>query len=594
MKTLAKKINKTKNWKEELFLLFPVLVMVTFFLFAVRVRLVPTYQADCFWYSGEEMAGDLYAYFRMEILIALMVVFGIYMIFCIATKEIKLRKHLVYIPMVLYVVLVIVSYACSEYKEVALYGALERNEGTVTLLCYMGILFYSMYAIRSEKSVSFIMKCFSVACCLLGIYGIVELTGHRLEIFPDWMIMPSAYRGSELVLNSDTKAINWFFSNQNYTSFFMIFPICLFAMSCISAEDKKKKLIYAALTGFMMFSLWQAASLGGMVGLAVAVVVAFFVVGFENIKKWKKSLGLLVLAGIISIGASMPVIMREVQSGAETSLTEDNWEEALHADLGLRFVKIDHIITDGPEVIFSFEGEEVTIVLNDEKVEAVVDSEGKPLAKDNELVRTNSYYHEESGYMVHEIVTANRVWSFVLIDGQSYYISISGQGVQLDEVESIGFENNQHFATNRGYVWSRTLPILKDTMIYGKGADTFVRYFPHEDYAGRYNIGYYKDGVNTIFDKPHNMYLGAAVNTGVVSMVALIAIYVIYLIESARIYRKHSFNGFKDYIGMGIFIAIAGFVVAGIVNDSTVQMMPVVYTFLGMGFAINWMLKDEK
>ena len=37
-------------------------------------------------------------------------------------------------------------------------------------------------------------------------------------------------------------------------------------------------------------------------------------------------------------------------------------------------------------------------------------------------------------------------------------------------------------------------------------------------------------------------------------------------------------------------LAIAGFVVSGLVNDSTVQVMPVAYTFLGMGFAINRML----
>ena len=90
------------------------------------------------------------------------------------------------------------------------------------------------------------------------------------------------------------------------------------------------------------------------------------------------------------------------------------------------------------------------------------------------------------------------------------------------------------------------------------------------------------------------MYLGAAVNTGVLSMLALIAVYGIYLIESFKLYRKHQFVGYKDYIGMGIFIAVAGFMVSALVNDSTVQMMPVVYVLLGMGLAINKMIKQEK
>ena len=90
------------------------------------------------------------------------------------------------------------------------------------------------------------------------------------------------------------------------------------------------------------------------------------------------------------------------------------------------------------------------------------------------------------------------------------------------------------------------------------------------------------------------MYLGTAVNTGVISMLALVAVYLIYLIESIRTYRKHTFNGFKDYIGMGVAVAVAGFMVAGLVNDSTVQMMPVVYALIGTGFAVNRMVKEEK
>ena len=102
------------------------------------------------------------------------------------------------------------------------------------------------------------------------------------------------------------------------------------------------------------------------------------------------------------------------------------------------------------------------------------------------------------------------------------------------------------------------------------------------------------DGQNIVCDKPHNMYLGAAVNTGVISLAALVAIYVLYLIESVKTYRKHTFERFMDYIGMGIAVAVAGFMVSALVNDSTIQMMPVVYVLLGMGFAINHMVAEEK
>jgi hypothetical protein len=76
-------------------------------------------------------------------------------------------------------------------------------------------------------------------------------------------------------------------------------------------------------------------------------------------------------------------------------------------------------------------------------------------------------------------------------------------------------------------------------------------------------------------------------------LIVLVVIFVLYLAESVKIYRKRQFEGFAEYIGMGIFIAVAGFMVSGLVNDTTIQMMPLVYVFLGMGFAINCMLQKK-
>ena len=569
-------------------LLLPLLFFTTVYLFCIRAKVVDTSYYGTFWYASEQLTGDLYGYFRMQLFVGITILFSIYMLFCILTGGMKLQKHKVYIPMAIYAVLVIVSYAFAEYKNIAFLGANSRYEGTLTLLCYMLILFYTMHAIRSEGNVKCILKGFGVASFLLGIWGICQVMGVRLSDLPTWLYVPADLRdAADISLSMDTNAVNWFFTNQNYTSFFMVFPICLFGMACIAEENGKKKLLYAVLTGLMLFCLWQAASLGGMVGLAVAVVAALLIAG-KNIVKWRKSLGLLFLAGVISVGASLPVIMREVKSGT-------NVEASVKADAeSLRFAKIDHIITDGADIVFSFEGEEVRVATEKGEVTAVTDTNGKTIPADNDLLRTSGYIDEETGYHVVAVETANKEWLFIVEGEETYYVTQTGKGIKLDKIESMGFENSQGFATNRGYIWSRTLPLLKDTLLFGKGADTYALYFPQDDYVGRYNIGYYREGTDIIVDKPHNMYLGTAVHTGVISMIALLVVYAIYLIESIKIYRKHTYEGFMDHIGMGIFIAIAGYLVAGLVNDSTVQMMPMVYIFLGMGFAINRMLKEKK
>jgi len=598
---VVKKNNTIKTGKKitnDLILLLPILLFTTVYMFCVRAWVVPNSYQGFFWWENSQYTGDLYAYFRMQVFSVVTILFFVYMLFCVFQGKVKIQKRKVYIPMVIYAVMAVVSYIFSEYKDIALFGANGKYEGTLTLICYMLILFYTMHAVSGEKNVKLVVKCFAVTCFFLGLWGIMQTMGVDLNDLPAWLYVPAQFREVASMEEAvHTNAVTWFFTNQNYISFFMIFPIYLFAMSCIAEESGKKKVLYAVLTGLMLFSLWQAASLGGMVGLAVAVVAALLIAGVKNIVKWRKSLGMLILVAVVSMGASLPVIMGEVQSGADFSKLpgiDAAYAAGEEESDSLQFVKIDHIITDGPEIVFSFEGEEVRIKTENDTLKSVADASGKELSADNPLVQISTYTDEGTGYTIIVAKTANKEWKFVVTAGQTYFVSQTGQGIKLDKVESMGFEDNQGFATYRGYIWSRTLPLLKDTLLLGKGADTYAIYFPQDDYAGRYNIGYYKDTQNTIIDKPHNMYLGWAVNTGVVSMIALVAVFVIYLIESIKVYRKHTYEGFIDYIGMGIFIAIVGFMVSGLVNDTTIQMMPLVYVFLGMGFAINHMLKEKK
>lgn len=584
-----------KGIGQELWLLLPILLLLTVFLFCVRGRIAATHATDFFWFAKGEYVGDLYAYFRGQILVVVTILAVLYLLYCFASGKVKLEKHKIYIPMVIYAVLVLVSYFFSEYKEIAWRGFEGRYEGTMILLCYMPLLFYAMHAVRSEKGVRLIVRCFAVACFFLGIWGILQLCGVRLDAFPTWLYMPAAMRKyGSLHQQMAATAVNWFFGNQNYTSFFMVFPICVFAMSCIGVEDGKKKVIYAVLTGLMLFNLWQSASLGGMVGFAVAVIVALIVAGGENLKKWRKSLGLLLLAGIISVGASLPVILHEVGSasadiiGLETAYAEEADDAPLH------FSRIESIVTDGSKVTFAFAEEPITITMENDKIKSITDGTGRTVAADNGLMRACTSVHEDSGYTLLNVDTANQKWTFADVEDTLYFVTPSGKLIPLQEVAHTGFDGNEGFATNRGYIWSRTLPLLKDTVLIGKGADTFAIYFPQDDYAGRYNIGNYVNGTNTIIDKPHNLYLGAAVNTGVLSMLALIVLFGMYLVESVKVYRKCSFDGFAAYIGMGIFVAVAGFMVSALVNDSTVQMMPVVYVLLGVGLAVNRMVKKER
>ena len=119
-----------------------------------------------------------------------------------------------------------------------------------------------------------------------------------------------------------------------------------------------------------------------------------------------------------------------------------------------------------------------------------------------------------------------------------------------------------------------------------------VLVFPQEDYVGRFNVG--TDGViDIVIDKPHNMYLQTAINTGVISLLALITIWGIYLIDSFKIYIKGNMESFTEYMGAAVFLSITAYLAAGIFNDSVVSVAPLFWILLGTGIGINRIIKNE-
>ena len=581
--------NSAKNayiWRS-----LPIVFLVTIFLFLIRGRAVENGLAGFFWYSGNGYSGDIYAYFRMQVFLVLTAVSIVYLIFTALSGDIKIYKHKVYIPMVIYGLFVLLSYLLADYSHIALVGFDERYEGTFVLIGYMCMVFYAMNMIDDERSLKIIFYGFMIACVILGFWGVMQVFGRDLDVLPQWLYVPASLRdAASLSAKRAESAVRWFFSNQNYSSFFMIFPICTAGMLCINAKKMYQKIIFAAIECLMLYSLWNAGSLGGMVGLAVSGVAALITFN-KKIIKWAKSVVLLVIALAISMGVSLPKITRELGVAVSDSILS----RVVYADEateGLVYADIDYIVNDGPNIIFSFAGNEVTITTANDKVSGVYDANGNEIGTETEYMRVTET-ELETGYAGVTVETANRHWAFGIVEGETYYISQSGQGVKLRKIDSLGFKNSQSFATYRGYIWSRTLPLLKDTILVGHGADTFAIYFPQDDYAGRYNIGYYTDSASIMVDKPHNMYLGTAVNTGVISLIALLAVFAMYLWESFKIYRKAEYTDFVQFMGAGIFVAVCGFLVSGLVNDSTIQVSPVFYALLGVGFAINKMLKKE-
>lgn len=159
---------------------------------------------------------------------------------------------------------------------------------------------------------------------------------------------------------------------------------------------------------------------------------------------------------------------------------------------------------------------------------------------------------------------------------------------EIKKAPSIGFDGRERFGSGRGYVWSRTLPLLKETIWIGNGPDTLPFYFPQDDYIGKLN-NFGK--VNVVVDKPHNFYLQVAHDTGLVSLSALLLFFASYYIQSLRLYFFNKSESFIVNIGKVIMCSVLGYLIAAIFNDSVVYVAPYFWILLGVGFAVNYMVK---
>lgn len=176
-------------------------------------------------------------------------------------------------------------------------------------------------------------------------------------------------------------------------------------------------------------------------------------------------------------------------------------------------------------------------------------------------------------------------------DNNYYYYNQTGNWTQIGQTpDSVIFDNYPKLASTRGYIWARSIPIMFKSIknfLIGTGPDTYVQVFPHYDYVNLFRAGY----SGKIITKPHSLYLQIGVQTGFVSMIAVLVLYILYLISCIKLYWKSNFTTLTSKVSVAILASITGYMVSGITNDSTVTYSFVYWGLIGVGIAVNRMEK---
>lgn len=633
---------------------------------------------------------DFFAYAKMEVIMFLAVLAVIFLICRVTVGELFIRKTVIYIPLGIYAVLDVISYAFSDNKEIASFGYIERYEGTFVVLAYLLILFYVINCVDSERDVKWIAALYSVVLGILSVLGLSQMLGH--DFFKTdigrCLIVPKKFEslrnGLEFTFENNEAYQTVY--NINYVSFYMTlaipFIVLLFLymfnsrFGSIQKKDKedRTKGDYLAVAGALLLlaglviNLAGSQSIGGFVGLGAGLIAAVVLLNRRLLKWWKPMIA-VCLAVAVPLGALHSLWFDQVSEiaggavGAVTPTAEaatypvepgtsantqvpyidyfETSEDALSMSVNgnpIRFTfseKAENAeypnfnavtITDGQnEILRSVQvGEDGTVTENGlessengtvratdqstsnidfNKVISGEEPDIQKLISQSETHVTYavddsryfpymkySFVKEGYGAMFFVLNTCGHNWVFLIVDQVGYLNGSTYAAMDLTKVESAGFENNQSFGNGRGYIWSRCIPMMQKSWLIGYGADTFAINFPQQDCAGKYNSGAFSDMVDIVVDKPHNLYMDIWIGTGGLSCMAFLLMVLIYLVQAVMVLRGRTYESLLEYAAAGIFIGVIGFMTAGLVNDSSVSVMPMFYVLLGTGIAINFIL----
>lgn len=609
--------NKIKSRSEEAtpLHLIPAIMFTAIVILITRLWIYDNPLKTFWWNQQGDQLIDFFSYYKMWAILIIATISLCILAYKYFRKTLYLKFSVVYITMIIYSVCVSISYVFSEYKQFSLLGWEDRYEGTLVLLAYMVMLFYIINIVNNERDVKWMIYSVLVVCCLLGLLGLTQGIGHDLFAteFGRKMIIPSEYRQylDNVSFKFKNNEIYQTVYNINYVSFYLTLIIPLVGMLFITSESKKSKVIYALIFTLQIYNILGASSSGGVLGIAVSILLAMVIFG-KKLLNWKNEILILIIITAFVIVININTLAPELNSSIKSTLGLETTQQAHEMSYEKRIVtpgdnqkpSLEYIETNKDSVVMSLNGEIIKFYIS-RNTNNLKLYDGK-----NEQLVIRTLNVEKSGHMF--AVVDNRfnfctldfaydgtdkyllvnipemTWAFLIDKDGMLYRTSYGSFTDLKKVKTFGFKGTEGFGSGRGYIWSRSLPLVKDTIIWGNGADTFAAYFPQDDFAGKYTGPSFSRNINTVIRKPHSMYLGTAINTGLVSLIALLWLFGLYILKSVKIYRKNNFNDFQSIAGVGIFLGICGFLVAGIVYDSNVCVMPLFYGLLGTGIAINY------
>lgn len=594
--------------------------------------------------STEEL--DFFAYNKMSWFIALTCIAILTLFVYISTKKIKLTLPKMIIPLGVYAILVFLSSSFSDYHDQAFFGFPERYEGFFTIFCYIAVCFVCSMLVSSEFDIKYLSYFLAFSVLVMSIIGITQFFGFDFfqTDFGKKLILPKASESiaGSLDFRFPKQYIYSTLYNPNYVGGFFAIILSICIVVYLSVNKLKYKVVTGIFCILAFTNLLGSLSSTGIISMFASGIIILIFMRKNLIKNIIPILALLICliattlfmnyssdgkifselktvnnmnySGIkdkfialtapktnksnisnalmlISVNEdSIRNIVVEPKMNTSSILALSNPSSSTPAPGILTDIKIDKnnlylytSDTDALVVGFDPAGSKLTFLDTNKKL--------IEMSASNEDNKTNVSFTDPRFNSIKilidktiiKIQAPNTTFAVVNTENGFKIVTPAGNLTDIIKAESFGFQGREKWGSNRGYIWSRSIPMIKDTIFLGHGPDTYSIYFPQNDYVAKMK---YMESIFTLVDKPHNLYLQIAINTGILSLLSFLIFIGWYFISSLKLYFKGVFN---EYFAAGVacMAAVSSFLVSSIANDSTISVSLTFWIVVGVGIACN-------
>lgn len=595
-KDKVRKILNGTDKKKINYILLPLIFILAVIPLIVRVKFFDTNLSQFTWFQTSGKSSDFFAYYKSLFFVMINIIMALIMAYKIYIKRKAIKFSKLFIPLGGYAIMAIISSVLSKYTYFSTHGMIEQFETIFVLMGYCLTAYYAFVVVNSEEDINYLVKWWTVGiivACVIGLSQFFGMDFYMTEIGKS-LIAPGV-GGLNFVAGVNRVYLSLL--NANYVGVYVTLVIPILFVLILSNHDAKKQIGYGVILMGVMLCFFGSRSKSALIALNIIAFCAIIMLRKVLRQKWKvlfSILGILILVLVITSNRNDVSFISRVRGMF-------NQEKVVY--------NLTDIRTNQDDVEIDYKGNTLAISLEVETESGgqlrFVDQVGKVLvsytATDESDGKIYTFIDDERFVDVKvEIVSFqegigfdvyidNNEWAFSNQTGKEgyYYFNRVGRWDKIEKSDSAIFTDIPMFASGRGYLWAKTIPLMKDHILIGSGPDTYAVEFPQRDYVDNYNAGY----GDTLITKPHNMYMQMAVQTGGISLVLFLIFCLWYIASSVKIYFNCNYERSLEFLGLGILLSITGYLITGLSNDSTITCSGIFWALIGIGIAVNQIMK---